>query len=83
MTGKVTGLKQLGTETPVPNSPDEAELARRLRGRGSEDEQELAKRLAKAGDEVAAANASGIYDHVIVNDDLAEAVRQVVEIVLR
>jgi 7-cyano-7-deazaguanine reductase len=28
MTGKVTGLKQLGTETPVPGSPDEAELER-------------------------------------------------------
>ena len=28
MTRKITGLKQLGHETPVPNSPDEAELER-------------------------------------------------------
>jgi 7-cyano-7-deazaguanine reductase len=28
MTRKITGLRQLGSEAPVPNSPDEAELER-------------------------------------------------------
>jgi guanylate kinase len=61
--------------------PSEAELARRLAGRGSEDQAQLAERLAKADAEVKAAIGSGIYDHVVVNDDLEQAVRRVVEIV--
>ena len=61
--------------------PDHAELTRRLRGRGSENEAELAKRLGKAAEEIAAAEQSGVYNHVVVNDDLDEAVREIVEIV--
>jgi len=61
--------------------PDEAELARRLRGRGSETEDELAKRLALAGKEIEAAKRSKVYNHVVVNDDLARAAGQIVEIV--
>ena len=61
--------------------PGEGELARRLRGRGSEDEAELTARLALAESEVAAATAGGAYNHVIVNDELERAIDQLVEIV--
>ena len=62
-------------------APGKSELARRLRQRGTECEVELTKRLGKAEQEIAAARKSGIYDHVIVNDDLKEAITQVIEIV--
>ena len=65
----------------VPPSRDE--LALRLRGRGSEGEAQLAKRLAKVEAEIAAASACGAYNHTVVNDDLDQAVRQVVEIVAK
>jgi guanylate kinase len=60
--------------------PGEAELARRLRHRGSEDEVSLRRRLAKARAEVAAAKDSGVYNHCVVNDDLEAAIQQVVRI---
>lgn len=63
----------------VPPSP--IELASRLGGRGTEDADELQSRLANAAVEVEAAKACGAYDHVVVNDDLERAVRQVVDIV--
>lgn len=82
----VQGAQQVHEKMPeatciliVP--PDHAELARRLRGRGSENEAELAKRLGKASEEIAAAKQSGVYNHVVVNDDLDEAVREIVGIV--
>jgi len=61
--------------------PSEQELARRLRGRGSEDEKTIARRLAKAAAERKAAEQSGVYTHCVVNDNLADAVAQVVRIV--
>ena len=61
--------------------PDEEELARRLRRRGSESKSELSERLDTAGGEIEAAKACGVYNHVIVNDDLEAALRQIVEIV--
>ena len=61
--------------------PGEAELARRLRGRGSEDQAAVQRRLAKARYEMETARQSGVYNHVVVNDDLESAVRQVVGIV--
>jgi len=61
--------------------PSEVELARRLSERGSENEDALKRRLAKASAEVRAARSSCIYDHVVVNEDLEEAIRSVVEIV--
>ena len=51
--------------------PSIKELARRLRGRGTEDEETIALRLAGAHREMQAA---GLYDYLIVNDDLDEAV---------
>ena len=61
--------------------PSEDELARRLRGRGSESEAELAKRLGKAATELATARSNGIYAHQVVNDDLDRAIQEVVDIV--
>lgn len=51
--------------------PSLAELERRLYSRGTEDEQTLALRLANAEEEMEAAD---VYDYLIVNDKLDEAV---------
>ncbi len=51
--------------------PSLDELARRLRGRGTEDEDTLALRLANAKKEMAAADR---YEYLIINDDLDQAV---------
>jgi len=61
--------------------PDKEILAERLRRRRSESDEQFRTRLAKATEEVAAAEASGVYRQVVVNDELERAVRQVVEIV--
>ena len=71
----VQGAAQVrATSEPVtifvaPPSLDE--LARRLRGRGTEDEKSIARRLAGAGLEMQAA---AEYQYLIVNDELDEAV---------
>ncbi len=62
--------------------PSDMELAQRLRGRGSEDDENVNKRLAKANKEIEDAKAGSVYNHVIVNDDLEEAIRAVTEIVM-
>jgi len=61
--------------------PSDDEVARRLRGRGSEDEAEIARRLAAAKKEIEAAERSGVYKYKVVNDDLEQAIRRVVDIV--
>ncbi len=61
--------------------PSDEELARRLRGRGSENEAETARRLAAARKEIETAERSGVYKHEVVNDDLEQAIQQVVDIV--
>ena len=53
--------------------PSWEELVRRLEGRGTEDEEERQRRLATARVELAAAEE---FDHVIVNEDVAEAAQQ-------
>ena len=84
----VQGGKQVHDKVPsatfvlvVPPSPEE--LARRLGRRGTEQDAQLLRRLAKADEEVHAAQACGVYNHVVVNDDLEQAIRQVVQIVQR
>ncbi len=61
--------------------PDEKTLAERLSGRGTEDAPALERRLAQAHREISAARDSGVYQHEIVNDNLENAIRQLVEIV--
>jgi guanylate kinase len=55
--------------------PDRSELERRLRGRGTEGEAELARRFRTAEEELAAASE---FDTVIVNEDVAKSVEDLV-----
>lgn len=57
--------------------PDMATLERRLIGRGTDAPEVIERRLGKAREEMRAIDK---YDHVVVNDDLEEAVRRVREI---
>lgn len=52
-------------------------LAQRLRGRQTEEEEVVQKRLAKAKEEVGKAH---VYDYIVINDSLDDAVREVEEI---
>jgi guanylate kinase len=58
--------------------PSLSVLEERLVGRGTDDEQEVARRLAVAEQELAAQSE---FSHVIVNDDLQSAERELVELV--
>lgn len=69
------GARQLRAALPAAVSvfilpPSFAELERRLRGRGTEDEATTLRRLANARLEIAQ---YGMFDYVIVNDDLDRA----------
>jgi guanylate kinase len=57
--------------------PDDETLLHRLRGRGTETEEQVRRRLETAEGELAAA---GEFDHVVVNDDLGQAVAELVEL---
>ena len=58
--------------------PSMAELAERLRGRGTETAAAIARRLHRAETEVAAAEE---FDHVVVNDDAGRAADEVAAII--
>ena len=58
--------------------PSMAELAERLRGRGTETAAAIAKRLHRAETEVAAAEE---FDHVVVNDEAGRAADEVAAII--
>ncbi len=82
----VQGARQVHEKMPQATfvlvlAPSEKELSSRLRGRGSEDQAQMATRLTQANEEIAAAKQTGLYDHVIVNDDLEKAVQEAVKIV--
>jgi len=53
--------------------PSTAALEARLRGRGTEDESAIATRLGNAQKEIDAKDEPGLFDAVIVNDDLETA----------
>jgi guanylate kinase len=57
--------------------PSWEELVRRLQERGTESEQEQEQRLATAKLELAAQNE---FDHVVINDSVAECARRIVEL---
>ncbi len=59
--------------------PSMAELERRLRGRGTESGEVVARRLAAATEEIRQAS---LFDYVIINDELSEALRQLQAIVV-
>jgi guanylate kinase len=58
--------------------PSDAELERRLRGRGTDSEEVIARRLAAARIELAR---SREYDTVVINDDLDRAVGEISRLV--
>jgi guanylate kinase len=58
--------------------PSLTELERRLRTRATETDQQVRRRLAKAADELAA---EPEFDVTVVNDDLEQAAREVIQIV--
>jgi len=60
-------------------APTQRELAERMAGRGREDEKTAQKRLEEAGSEIAAA--WQYYQHMVINEDLGEAVNEVVQII--
>lgn len=58
--------------------PSLEELATRLRRRGAEAEDRIQRRLARAEDEI---SQSTLYDHVVVNEDLDTAFRELAAII--
>ncbi|MBW2453934.1 MAG: guanylate kinase, partial [Deltaproteobacteria bacterium] len=69
------GARQIRARVPEAVSvfilpPTLEELERRLRGRGTEDEETTLRRLANAKREIAH---YGLFDYVVVNDDLEQA----------
>jgi guanylate kinase len=60
--------------------PDVDELERRLRSRATEDEATVARRLAAARDEL---DQRFAFDHVVVNDDLDDCVKELLELIRR
>lgn len=61
--------------------PGEDELLERLRHRRREDEAAIQKRFAQAKREIAEAKQAGLYDALIVNDDLDRAVGEVMGLI--
>lgn len=57
--------------------PDRDALYSRLKGRGTEDEEVIKRRMQRADYEL---SKSPLYDYVIINDDLDEAVGAVIQI---
>ncbi len=59
--------------------PDQKELARRLSGRGRDEVEVAEQRLDEAGAEIA--SAFQYYEHMVINDDLNQAVSEVINII--
>jgi guanylate kinase len=79
----VQGARQVKAANPGAymvfiKPPSLAELERRLRTRATETDQQVRRRLAKAADELAA---EPEFDVTVVNDDLEQAAREVIQLV--
>ncbi|MHC4635511.1 MAG: guanylate kinase [Planctomycetota bacterium] len=59
--------------------PTQDELAERLNGRGRDEREIVEKRLQEAGSEIAAARQ--YYEHMVINNDLEQAVKEVTQII--
>ena len=82
---EINGAKQIMEKCPDALSiyivpPSIEELERRLRERSSEDEETLMKRIAKARRELEDID---FYEHVVCNDDLDTAIKEVRQIILK
>ena len=78
---EVQGARQVKEKFPGANfifviTPSAEVLRQRLKGRGSEDEETIRGRLLRAVEE---AEEIPMYDFILVNDDLSEAVQQLHE----
>jgi guanylate kinase len=60
-------------------APSQRELAERMKLRGREDIEAAQERLDEAGTEIAAA--WQYYEHMVINDDLQQAVNEVIQII--
>ncbi|MBM4109050.1 MAG: guanylate kinase [Phycisphaerae bacterium] len=83
----VAGAVQVKGQIPEAFSifvlpPSEETLLQRLRDRKREDETAIQKRFGEAQREIAAARASGVYDHFLVNSDLDASIARAVGLVL-
>jgi guanylate kinase len=79
----VQGARQIRQRVPdavliLLEPPSLDELARRLRGRGTESEEKIARRLSEASKELAQRS---LFDHVVENDDIQRASSQVADII--
>ncbi|CAG9461794.1 unnamed protein product [Pedinophyceae sp. YPF-701] len=63
--------------------PSFEELEKRLRGRGTETEDKVQVRLRNAKTEMDAVDEPGLFDYVLVNDDLVEAAKGLEGIAMR
>ncbi|KAF2647000.1 P-loop containing nucleoside triphosphate hydrolase protein [Lophiostoma macrostomum CBS 122681] len=75
---EMEGIKRLQTSSISARyvfikPPSFEALEKRLRNRGTEKEEDVQKRLAKAKVELEYADAPGVHDEIIVNDDLEKA----------
>eukprot|EP00960_Hanusia_phi_P043161 755889-Hanusia_phi.AAC.12 len=61
--------------------PSMEDLENRLRGRGTETEEKILKRLAGAKAEMEAKDEPGLFDHLLVNDNLDDAYMKLKEII--
>lgn len=82
---EINGAKQIMEKCPDALSiyivpPSIEELERRLRERSSEDEETIMKRIAKARRELEDID---FYEHVVCNDDLDTAIKEVRQIILK
>jgi guanylate kinase len=80
----VQGAKQIKAKYPAAVMifilpPTQRDLAERMDLRGREDAQTAEKRLNGAGVEIAAA--WQYYEHMVINDDLEQAVKEIVQII--
>jgi guanylate kinase len=80
----VQGARQIRTLYPQAKlifilPPKQVELEKRMNERGRDDEKDAEKRLASAGIEIAAA--WQYYKYMVINDDLEQAVQEVIDII--
>lgn len=59
--------------------PGQTELQKRIDGRGRDDQKDIEKRLQGAGAEIAAGWQH--YKYIVINDDLQQAVEEIIEII--
>jgi guanylate kinase len=82
----VEGARQIKARMPKALTlfvlpPSEDDLLARLRQRKREGEDAIQRRFAEAKREIAAARASGVYEHFLVNEDLETSIAQAIALV--